>query len=416
MEVKIPYGKTKISFQIDESRVITSKIDTLSKCESGFAEVRRAMDNPIGSKKLSELAKGKKDAVIIISDHTRPVPSKDIIPNMLADLREGNPNIDVTLLVATGFHRPTTKDELISKLGEEIVKNEKIVIHDSADDSKNTKIGVLPSGAELIIDKVAANTELLVAEGFIEPHFFAGFSGGRKSVLPGVSSRVTVLGNHCGEFIASKYARTGILQNNPINRDMMAAAKMANLAFIVNVVIDAEKDVSRAFAGDFEAAHNKGVEYLRKYCEVPAVPGDIVITSNGGAPLDQNLYQCVKGMTAAEATVNSGGTIIMCAYLADGSGGEGFYRSIKECESVQKLFDKFAATLQNKTVPDQWESQILCRILSKYRVIVVTQKEREGLVTDMKMDYAPDIETALEMAGKGSITVIPDGVSVMIKN
>ena len=418
--ISIPYGKTHILCDLQPHGLLTSRVDQLKSTKSGLELVKEAMDNPIGSAKLSELAAGKKSCTVIISDHTRPVPSRDILPPMLEALRQGNPEIDITLLVATGFHRPTTTRELEAKLGEEIAKNEKIVVHDAFDPNSNVQIGILPSGAPLVIDRAAVETELLVSEGFIEPHFFAGFSGGRKSVLPGVCDKTTVLGNHCGEFIASPYARTGILEHNPLHTDMVAAAELAKLAFIVNVVIDDDKKTVAAFAGDFRKAHEAGVAFLRPYCEVPAVPGDIVITSNGGAPLDQNIYQSVKGLTAAEASAKEGAVLIMCAELADGTGGEGFYRSLKTCTSPAAHFAQCAATPQNKTIPDQWESQILARILMKHRIIFVSRPEREATLREMKLDYAPDLPTAIAMAkkdrGEGAqITVIPNGISVMVK-
>ena len=419
--ISIPYGKTHISCDIPYNGLLVSRIDTLKSEVSGRELVEKALASPIGSAKLSELAAGKKTCTIIISDHTRPVPSRDILPPMLAQLRQGNPEIDITLLVATGFHRPTTEAELKAKLGKEIAERERIIVHDAFDAASNVEIGILPSGAPLVIDRAAVETDLLVSEGFIEPHFFAGFSGGRKSILPGVCDKTTVLGNHCGEFIASPYARTGILERNPLHIDMVAAAQMAKLAFIVNVVIDDEKKTVAAFAGDFRKAHEAGVAFLRPYCEVKAEPGDIVITSNGGAPLDQNIYQSVKGLTAAEASAKEGAVLIMCADLADGTGGEGFYQSLKNCESPAAHFAQCAATPQDETIPDQWESQILARILMKHRVIFVSRPEMETTLREMKLDYAPNLETALAMAkqDKGEaaeITIIPNGISVMVKN
>ncbi len=413
MIVNLPYGHTAISMEVDSSRVITSNIGKLEGGD-GAALVEQAMEAPIGSPKLSELAAGKRTCTVIISDHTRPVPSRDILPAMLSQLRQGNPEIDITLLVATGCHRGTTAAELANKLGEEIAQKETIVVHDAFDPASNVEIGILPSGAPLVIDRLAAETELLVAEGFIEPHFFAGFSGGRKSVLPGVCDKVTVYGNHCGTFIADSCARTGILDGNPIHRDMEAAAELAKLRYIVNVVIDEHKRTVAAFAGDFRQAHAAGVAFLREYCQVPPIPGDIVVTTNGGAPLDQNLYQCVKGLTAAEATVNPGGTIILCAEMADGIGGDQFYRDMRDCESAAALFAKFCATPQPETVADQWQTQILCRVLKEHRVIFVTRPEMRQIIEEMKMEYAPDLPSALAMAGEGTITAIPDGVSVCI--
>ena len=418
--ITIPYGKTHIPVHFPFDGLLVSRVDQLKSTKTGLQLAEEAMAHPIGSQSLKELAAGKKTCTIIISDHTRPVPSRDMLPPMLAQLRQGNPDIAITLLVATGFHRPTTAGELESKLGPEIAGKEKIVVHDAFDPDSNVEIGVLPSGARLVIDRVAAETDLLVSEGFIEPHFFAGFSGGRKSVLPGVCDKTTVLGNHCGKFIASERARTGILEGNPLHIDMVAAAEMAKLRYIVNVVINDDKQTVAAFAGDFKAAHAEGVEFLRPYCQVEAVPGDIVITSNGGAPLDQNIYQSVKGLTAAEASAKEGAVLIMCAELADGTGGEGFYTSLRDCESPAAHFAQCAATPQDETIPDQWESQILARILMKHKVIFVSRPEMEDTLKEMKLDYAPDLNTAIAMAkqekgGDASVTVIPNGISVIVK-
>ncbi|MDO4983602.1 MAG: nickel-dependent lactate racemase [Eubacteriales bacterium] len=415
--VHIPYGKGFIDFEEGGANVLTSSVDKLKSSEKGTDIVRAAMDAPIGSPKLSELAKGKNNCCIIVSDHTRPVPSRDILPNMLAELKAGNPAIKVTLLVATGFHRLTTTAELEQKLGREVMEQCEIVVHDSKNAESNVAVGTLPSGAPLVIDRVAAETELLISEGFIEPHFFAGFSGGRKSVLPGICDQVTVLGNHCSKFIDSPFARTGILDGNPIHEDMAAASRMAKLQFIVNVIIDENKKTVAAFAGDAITAHRAGCDFLTDYCRVKAAPADIVITSNGGAPLDQNLYQCVKCMTAAEATCSEGGVIIVCAQCADGHGGEGFFRALADCESAERLYAQQMATPQDKTVPDQWESQILARILMHHRVVMVTEPKLKETVESMKMHYAETVNEALAMAkkwGKKSLTVIPNGISVIV--
>lgn len=391
MLTHLPYGKTHLPIDVPKERIMLSRVDDIPKSESEDALVLAAMENPIGSPRLCELAKGKQHCTLIISDHTRPVPSKHIVPHMLAELRQGNPDILITLLVSTGLHRTTTEKELREKLGDEIVDNEVIFVHDAYDDRKNYFMGTLPSGAPLYVDGLVHETDLLIAEGFIEPQFFAGFSGGRKSVLPGCCGKETVLGNHCGAFIASEKAHTGILDGNPIHIDTEASAEMAHLAYIVNVVIDSEKRVAAAFAGDFRAAHQAGVEFLRNYCEVPAFYGDIVVTSNGG-------------------------TIILCAEIADDMGGEGFYQQLKTCESPKALYEQFSLTPQKDTAPDQWQSQILARVLTHHRVIVVTGVKMREKILEMKMEHAETLEEALRMAGDGSLTVIPDGVSIMVKN
>ena len=421
--VKIPYSKGFIEAQFDDARlvgVLESKAHHY-KPEAGEQElVKKALENPIGSPRLRDLVKGKNKIVIIASDHTRPVPSKIMAPIMLEEIRSGNPEADITILIATGFHRPTTKEELIGKFGEKVVAEEKIVVHNAFEPEAMVNIGKLPSGGDIVINKLAVEADLLISEGFIEPHFFAGFSGGRKSVLPGVVSKVTVLANHNSRFIASDKARTGNLEGNPIHIDMLHAAKTAKLQFILNVVIDADKKIIKAFAGDLEKAHAEGTKFAGELANVAAKPADIAITSNGGYPLDQNIYQAVKGMSAAEATCRKGGVIIICAACNDGHGGEDFYEWFKKAESVQAVMDEIMAIEPQHTLPDQWEAQILARILIDHTVIMVTDQCDHSMITDMKMKVANTLPEAMKMAeeivGKdASITVVPDGVSVIVK-
>ena len=423
---ELPFAKEKITFELPDEQVagvLVSRAHEYKAPKSAADLVADALANPLGSQKLRELAKGKKTCTIISSDHTRPVPSHVIMPQLLAELRKGNPDIEITILVSTGMHRPTTHDELVAKYGEEIVAKEHIVIHQSRVDEDMISIGTLPSGGECLLNKWAINTDLLVAEGFIEPHFFAGMSGGRKSVLPGVASKITVLANHCSEFINSPYARTGVLDGNPIHCDMLYAAKVAKLAFICNVVIDADKKVIAAFAGDREEAHYKGVEFEMSLAGVKPVPADIVVTTNGGYPLDQNIYQSVKGMTAAEATCKEGGVIIDCTACNDGHGGDDFFNTLRDATDLQKAMDEILARDRNETIFDQWESQILLRLMLHFHIIMVTQAPRE-MVEAMHLTYAEDIDEAFKLAKeylakKGitdpKVTVIPDGVSVIVK-
>ncbi len=423
MEVLFPYGKTKVAYNFKDEElvaVLTSSIEEYVPTDSEEHLIEKALQKPIGTECLCELAKGKENVVIIASDHTRPVPSKLIIPPMLREIRRGNPNAKITILIATGCHRGTTKEELINKFGAEIVANENIYIHDCDEKEKLISIGTLPSGGDCEINTIAYEADLLVAEGFIEPHFFAGFSGGRKSVLPGVAGRSTVLANHCSEFIDDSNARTGILENNPIHEDMLWAAKKANLKFILNVVLNAEKEVIYAVAGDAEKAHKEGTDFLFSLCGAQAVPADVVITTNGGYPLDQNVYQAVKGMTAAEATVKKDGVILMLAASNDGIGGEHFYHQLADEEDICKTMQIFRERGRQETVPDQWQTQIMLRILMHAEVIYISEME-DAIVEQMHMIPAHSIDEALQKARQIlnkedlTITAIPDGVAVMIK-
>lgn len=421
-EVVFPYGKEKMHYQFQDRElagVLTSSIETYKSTASGEKLVQAAMKEPVGTPGLRELAKGKKKVVIIASDHTRPVPSKIIMPLMLQEIRSGNPEAEITILIATGCHRETTLEELTDKFGKEIVENETIYIHNCDEAEKLINIGTLPSGGECEINSIAFHADLLVAEGFIEPHFFAGFSGGRKSVLPGIAGRTTVLANHCSEFINSEKARTGVLDNNPIHKDMLWAAKTAKLQYIVNVVLNAEKEVIYAVAGDPEQAHKQGTAFLSTLCGAKAIPADVAISTNGGYPLDQNVYQAVKGMTAAEATVKKDGVIIMLASSDDGIGGDHFYHQLADEEDMDKTMAVFLSRGRNETVPDQWQTQILLRVLMHARVIYISEMP-DDIVRKMHMTPAHSISEAIEKAkailGKEDIkiTAIPDGVSVMV--
>lgn len=422
MKLNFPYGKTKMPFELEDSRIKAILASKAEDYKAGACEtdiVKAALASPVESEKLSDLAATAKKVVIISSDHTRPVPSHITMPVILEELRSKNENVDITILIATGMHRATTHEELVAKYGEKIVANEKIVVHNAYVDEDMIHLGTLPSGGELWVNKLVGEADLLISEGFIEPHFFAGFSGGRKSVLPGVASKKTVLWNHNARFIAHNNARAGSISGNPIHEDMLFAAKAAKLRFILNVVIDSEKKVIAAFSGNLEKAHAKGCEFVSNLAQVEKVESPIVMVTNGGYPLDQNMYQTVKGLTAAEACVEKDGVIIMISSLSDGHGGEFFYKLLADEKSAEDAKARLDGVPPSETQFDQWEAQILARILTKCTVIIVSKDCDPKMITDMHMIHAFSIEEALtkaeELKGKSQITVIPDGVAVIVK-
>ncbi len=429
MKISIPYGKSALSFEVPDSRlqgVLASNAHSPEAEASEAEQVRRSLASPIDSRPLRELAKGKKRVVVVTSDHTRPVPSHITMPLLLDEIRAGNPEAQIVILIATGSHRETTRDETVSRFGAQIAARETIVVHDCRDESSLVSVGTLPSGSELVLNRLVVECDLLIAEGFIEPHFFAGYSGGRKAVLPGVAGYATVLANHCAEFIADARSRTGILDGNPIHRDMMYAARAVGLAFILNVVVDADKKIIAAFAGGADTAHRRGCDFVSALAGVKAAPADIVITGNGGYPLDQNIYQAVKCMTAAEASIRPGGVVIAAAEAIDGHGGEGFYETFADARFPDGTADPerakraILARGRGETRPDQWQSQILIRILLKHRVVLVTSAPRET-VEHLGMIHASSPAEALATAERltgnpdASVTVIPDGVAVIVK-
>jgi lactate racemase len=423
MRFDLPYDRKTVAVEIDDRSFVgslVSKVESYRPAKSQQELIEASLDYPIGSPKLEDLVRGKRNIVVISSDHTRPVPSKIITPILLRRIRAAQPDADIKILVATGFHRPSTHEELIDKYGQEIVDREQIVMHVSTDDAAMVKVGMLPSGGECIVNRVAAEADVVLAQGFIEPHLFAGFSGGRKSVLPGISSYKTVMANHCSEFINSPKTRPGILEGNPIHQDMLYAAKAAGLRFIVNVILNGEREIIASFSGDPEEAHVQGCEFLTSQASVKKVDCDITVVTNGGYPLDQNIYQAVKGLTSAEATNKVGGAIVMLAGLADGTGGRGFYNNLAQCKSAREFLDRVSHVDRRHTVADQWESQVLARILSQHHVIMVSDLIKPEIVTGMHMEHAKTFDQGLQRAyhlqGKDAkVAVIPDGLAVIVR-
>lgn len=418
--IQIPYDRGMAELHIEDAclkKVVKANMCDDMPVQSEKELVYDALKHPIGSAPLAELAKNKKRIVVVTSDHTRAMPSRITLPILLGELRRGNPKADITILIGTGLHRPTTREEQIKMFGEEIVENEKIVVNDAYSPEQFANLGFLPSGAELHVNRLAVECDLLITEGFIEPHFFAGYSGGRKSILPGICDAQTVNENHCYKAVADPKARAGILTGNPIHEDMVEAAKKANVQFILNVALDEKKKVIAAFAGDLEQAHLEGVRFIEKHAKCPVETADIVITSNGGYPLDQNLYQSPKAVATAECYAGEDGVIIICCGCADGMGGS-YFEKIITMGSAQEIDAYLARIPAGESIPEQWCVQVYARVLMKHKVIVVTENLSDEMIKKANMIPAKTPDEALEKAraikGKdASVIVIPDGVSVV---
>ena len=418
--IQVPYYKGHMELHISEKNlkaVVTAGGDTFDPGKSETELVREALEHPIGTPKLRKLAKGKNRVTLITSDHTRAGPRRLTLPILLEEIRKGNPDAQITILVATGLHRATTEEEMRSMFGDAIVNHENIAVNHAFDPDEFVFMGVLPSGAEFHVNRLAADCDLLVAEGFIEPHFFAGFSGGRKSILPGVCNAATVNENHSYKAIASPWSVTGVLEKNPIHQDMVTAARRVNVQFILNVAQNSEKKIIAAFAGDLEQAHEKGVAFVRGLAQCPPVTGDIVVTSNGGYPLDQNLYQTPKAVATAEACAGEDGVIIMSASCVDGMGGS-FFEKLIVRGTVQEIDDYLSKIPPKETISEQWCAQIYARILKKHKVILVTTYLDRETVEKANMIHASSLDEALETAYRikgrdAGVVVIPDGVSVL---
>ena len=418
--IPIPYYTSTLALHVEEENlkaVLTAKMHGFHAEKSQEQLVLDALEHPVGSPRLRTLAEGKRNIVIVTSDHTRAVPSKITLPLLLKEIRSGNPDADITILIATGLHRPTTEEEQRRMFGNEIVDHEKIAINNAFAPEQFVELCTLPSGAVFQVNRLAAECDLLVTEGFVEPHFFAGFSGGRKSILPGICSERTVNENHSYKAVSHPRSNSGMLKDNPIHADMLCAAKTVNVQFIFNVALDGEKKIVAAWAGDLEQAHEAGVAFIRQWSQCPVVTGDIVVTSNGGYPLDQNLYQSPKAMATAEACAGEDGVIIMCCSCCDGMGGAHFGQLIQR--GTPDEIDRYLSSIPpEKTIPEQWCTQVCVRVLRKHPVILVTTFLSHDEVRKANMIPASTPDEALEIAYRlkgeqASVVVIPDGVSVL---
>jgi nickel-dependent lactate racemase len=418
---ELPYGKRKIAIRIPE-RLSTFFVEPrkMEASKDPSSEICRALDHPFGDGSLESLLKTGEKVAIIVSDATRPTPSWIILPVLLDRLlAAGIKEKDIEILIATGLHKPPSEAERLRILGEETLRRGiRAFNHDAFEKASLTYIGETSLGTPLWVNKRAMEADFLISDGYVEPHFFAGYTGGGKSILPGISGLETIKINHGADRIDHPKARAGILMGNPIHEDILQASKKAGLRFILNVVLDPEKRIAKAFAGDAEEAHMAAISFLENHVKVEAPPSDIVVTSNSGYPLDRNLYQAVKGMATAEEVVKQGGVIIIASECIDGVGHEGFYRLMASEPSPERVLEKIRQP--GFFMIDQWEAQVMARILLKARVILVSEGLDKETGKAMHIQVVKSFEEALSLAMKEvgrspEVCVIPEGPYVLAK-
>ena len=420
MQFNFAYGNSAIPMTVKAAKIDVLESVTPAPLADLPEAFRRAVEeDAIGSAPLKDVITADDQVTVVISDITRGYMHQERICPLLLDYLHdvcGVAYENIVYLVAVGTHRAQTEAEFARIASPYVAEKVRILNHDC--DGELIPIGVTSRGTEVEVNPLVVGRKVILLGGTVH-HFFAGYGGGRKSILPGVAGRRTVLYNHNAMFIHSEKSRQGNLSGNPIHEDMAFAAKTAKLGFILNVLLDGDKRIIAAFAGDSVKAHEAACALCLKQTSVPAVAADIVVTSNGGYPLDQNVYQCVKGLTAAEACVHEGGVIILSAGLGDGHGGEAFYHWFADRNNADEVMRDIVNVPADKTHMDQWQAQILARVQQKAFCIFVAAEENRQLLEDMHMGWAPTLDAALDMAtarmGKSStVTVIPDGVGVIV--
>jgi lactate racemase len=419
MRVKLEYGRTGLSAELPDKHVVrTLKYKDAPPLPDPRGELLKVLERPNGTPPIAEIARGKKDACIVICDITRPVPNEMILRPMLEILeREGIAREKITILVATGLHRESKPTEIIEMVGEQIARDYKIVDHHGQILDEHTFLGKSPRGVPIWIDSRYVKADLKITTGLIEPHLMAGFSGGRKLICPGIAALETIKVWHGPEFLEHPSADCGILDGNPVHEENTWIGRKTGCDFIVNVVIDAERRPLKWVAGDMEAAFLEGVAFVRGVVrDTVAEPVDIVVTSCAGYPLDTTFYQAVKGLTGALPIVKQGGTIIMCASLSEGIGSPQFQQLFAENASLESFVQRILG--KDYFVMDQWQLEELAKVCRKARVKIVSDGLPAQTLNKLFVEAATSVEQAVadslaEYGPQAKLAVIPKGPYVL---
>lgn len=412
MKVELAYGRNGLAVELPEANttVISSRYRPGLADEKGA--FRQALRSLIASPPLREVIRPHDRVVIVFSDITRPVPNERIIPWLLGEL-DYLPPEDITLLVATGTHRPNTAAELAEMLGEEVVRNYRIVNHDCEAASSLTYLGRTGRGSPIWLNSEYLAADKKILTGFIEPHLFAGFSGGPKSIMPGIAGLETIMRNHSGQMLAHRRATWGMLEGNPAYEEILEVARRAPPDFIVNLTTNRERAITDFFCGEMEAAHAAGVEACRAAAmQEVSTPFDIVLATNSGYPLDLNLYQAVKGLSVAAQIVKEGGAIVLAAECCEGIPEHGHYREIlHRCGNIREVAE--LVKQPDFLVRDQWQAQLQAQAQLKAQVFLYStlpskEVEKAHLIPIESIEET--IAELLKRFGPGTrIAVLPEG-------
>jgi nickel-dependent lactate racemase len=414
LTVDLAYGRGSLTVELPAERT-TVVAPTHQKAAADERQaVRAALRRPVAGPPLRELVRPGQTVAVSICDGTRPQPRDIVVPALLEEL-EGIVSLDdVVLLVATGTHRGNTDEELREMLGADVTSSVRVQNHDARDSSSLAWIGRLGADVPVWLNRLWVEADVRITTGFVEPHFFAGFSGGPKMIAPGLAALETTLTLHDAARIGHPSARWGVIEGNPVHDDVRAIAAATGCDFALDVTLDGEKRIVQAFGGELFAMHRAACSATRKVA-MRAVPSefDVVLTSNSGYPLDQNLYQAVKGMSAAAQVVKQGGLIVCAAECRDGFPDHGSYRSeLSASASPRELLESIAR--RSETVPDQWQIQIQAAIQTRARVVMHTSFLSDDDLGEAHLEQTADVAAtvngALASAGPAArVCVLPEG-------
>jgi nickel-dependent lactate racemase len=415
MKVHLAYGRNglDVEFPDDRTTVITpSHVAGLPDERAAFVE---ALRKPVAAKPLGETVRPEDRICIVFSDITRATPNERIIPWLLAELERGGARREnLTLLNGLGTHRPNTKAELEKLLTPEVVANYRVVNHEPTNPDALAKVGVTRAGNEVLLNRHLVEADARIITGFIEPHFFAGFSGGPKGVMPGVAGQHTVERNHGAAMIGHPNATWGVTFGNPLWEEILEVAQTVNRRlFLINVTLNDAKQITGVFAGDLVEAHRAGCAFVKRTAMQPVdAPFEVVVTTNSGYPLDLNLYQAVKGMSAAARIVRPGGAIIIAAECSDPKGRSGpFYDLLQQRDGPARLLELI--NTPGFCCAEQWQVQIQALIQQKAAVSVYSSLPAEfvrGAHLEPCADIAAKVRELLARGGDAArVAVLPLG-------
>jgi len=412
-ELELPYGNGFIKASVpvkNLKRIINSTY--VEGLDNESEAITASLRSPISSPPLLEHVNKDDKVVVLVTDNTRPCPDDRLVPPILAELEHKVSKENITIIVALGLHPPLERNELVNLLGLEIVENYKVVNHDISD---TTYIGTTSRGTPVDINRRVVEADFRISTGFIEPHFFAGFSGGRKSIAPGVFSVRSAYINHSYNMIEHPNTRDGILDGNLLHADLLEQAKMAKLDFIVNVLLNKQREITHVVAGDPVMAHKQGCELSRSIAGVNVdYKSDITITTNSGAPLDLDLYQSCKGMYTASKITRDGGIVIIASACNSGIGPASF-RELHA--SVSRPIEVLQKIRREQPIGVQWQNQVLAVLQLRNDIFMVSELEAQVLRDMMIVPFNTideGLNKAFSILGDDSeITVIPEGPLIL---
>ena len=413
MKIKLAYGEGHLAVEFPEDRTTVIEPTASAGLPDEHAALMSALDQPIGVPALRQLVHKDSRVTIVFTDITRATPNHRLIPWLLDYLSSLVPRENITLLNGLGTHRPNTRAELEKLLTPAVVENYRVLNHEPENLAAHVQLGVTRDGTTALLNRHLVAADVRIITGFIEPHFFAGFSGGPKGIMPGVAHLRTVMSNHGARNIGDANAVFGVTEGNPIWEEMRDIALRAGPSFLLNVALNDERQITGIFAGDLMAAHKAGIEFVRRSAMQPVGElFEVVVTTNSGYPLDMNLYQGVKGMSAGARILKPGGTLILAAECREGmpanSPMDKMLRGVSGPEAVLALL-----AASGKARPEQWQAQILALIQRRANILVYSSLPDE-IIRAAHLKPCRDIaatvaETLGKIGGQARVAVLPQG-------